>query len=369
MRRIAQSRSDLYAVLSLAFSPPSASLLPTARRGFLGGVAAKAWEELRLPEEAAEFEELKGYLEDTKSLDADEAFRRLAAQYTVLFDVPGRYRVQPYESLYRRRDGEVMGHCATAVIGFYQNEGLQLSPDFKDLPDHLAAEMEFMTYLCTQESEAWGAARLEDVTDWRAKQRRFLEQHVLQWVPEFCRQVTRAASAPFYVCMANLARVFITWERDNVVAPHATAPSGSTAAPRTVRVAQRCTLCEACVLACSRGALESRRLENRVALLLQDARCDGCGRCIDICPEGAITAHDVNERDGRHDNVLARADVGFCQRCQAPLGPIPLLLKTMSSLEKAGLGRQSVFLCQQCRADKLSSSLADSLSTVDSTVS
>jgi len=47
-------------------------------------------------------------------------------------------------------------------------------------------------------------------------QRMFLEQHLLCWLPEFCNVVMTQAEIPFYREMAELAKNYMEFERQNI---------------------------------------------------------------------------------------------------------------------------------------------------------
>jgi DMSO reductase family type II enzyme chaperone len=55
----------------------------------------------------------------------------------------------PYESFYGA-DEERLAVMA-AVTDFYERCGVELSDDFRDMPDYIATELEFMHYLCIQQ--------------------------------------------------------------------------------------------------------------------------------------------------------------------------------------------------------------------------
>jgi UDP-glucose 4-epimerase len=54
----------------------------------------------------------------------------------------------------------------------------------------------------------------------------------------------------------------------------------------SVVVNDRCTLCEACVIACYGGETVIKMGPLKAEI---DERCIGCGRCIPVCPEGALS--------------------------------------------------------------------------------
>lgn len=88
-------------------------------------------------------------------IDDDQKLRNFAVGYNRLFFGPGHVLVPPYESVHMSANGLVMGQAAVDVSRKYREEGLAISPDFKNLPDHVVVELEFMAHLCIHEVEAW----------------------------------------------------------------------------------------------------------------------------------------------------------------------------------------------------------------------
>lgn len=358
MKATAQVRSDLYAALALAFSPPEPSLVLAGAGNYLVRAVTGVWNELSLPEMQGELAALVMTLEDISYANEGAALQTLAAQYTATFDAPGRSRVHPYESIYRDPDGQVMGACTTTVMDCYRKEGLRLAPDFRDLPDHIAAELEFMAYLCTQEAEAWEEARWEDAMKWHLKQRAFLEEHLLQWASAFCRRLASVASSPYYLCAASITQRFLAGEYESILATRR--PADDRQPPRRrASTSEGCVLCAACVVACAPDALTVRPEGAELVLLLDEARCNGCGHCVTACPEGAITLKELaDEAPPDSCLTLVRVKQGVCAGCKTPLGPLPLLQKIMHSLEQAGQNMAPVaLLCPQCKAERLTSSV------------
>ena len=93
---------------------------------------------------------------------------------------------------------------------------MTISPDFTGLPDHISVELEFMQKLA--ETEAGMRAQGKDKkADWCLDvQKKFINEHLNNWVPDFCNEVIKKADLPFYVAMATLTRDFLEFDRENV---------------------------------------------------------------------------------------------------------------------------------------------------------
>lgn len=108
-------------------------------------------------------------------------------EYVRLFRFGGQVPCPPYESFYRTEDKVLMSDYAVDVQSRMRAFGVEVSDDFKDLPEHISVELEYLRYLYVLgEDEA-----LEEAAS-------FLEDHLLQWVPEFCECVRENSRVPFY---------------------------------------------------------------------------------------------------------------------------------------------------------------------------
>jgi len=211
---VAQVRGEVYKLLALCFYEPTRELtkdiaqgsLASALSNLLEGLEATGWEE--------SVAAIAGSHRQPDRLDAELLYSTLKEEYTRLFIGPGHLPVPPYESVYRQdvselERGLVMGRSTVDVQRRYTEAGLQLSPDFTDLPDHIAVEMEFMCFLCAKEAEAWQAGDGEAAVRYQILQRAFLGEHLTKWVPAFCQAVIQAAQVEFYRGLARLTQAYI----------------------------------------------------------------------------------------------------------------------------------------------------------------
>jgi TorA maturation chaperone TorD len=125
----------------------------------------------------------------------------LLIDYTQLFLGPVEPVAQPYECAWRRDDG-LMHDAAGELSALYGEAGFAMDEGFHDLPDHVAAELEFL-YLLIH----CGATDLE---------RRFLEQHLGTWVAPFTHAVDAGARSDFYRILAGLTGRFIRMETERL---------------------------------------------------------------------------------------------------------------------------------------------------------
>ena len=69
-----------------------------------------------------------------------------------------------------------------------------------------------MQELAKQEAQAWEKKGRDGARHCLKTQKRFLEEHLVPWVPHFCDEVIKNAEVSFYRELAKLTRSFIEFE-------------------------------------------------------------------------------------------------------------------------------------------------------------
>ncbi len=133
----------------------------------------------------------------------------LRVDFAKLFVGPFQLLAAPYGSVYLDKGRSLMGNSTLDVENRYREEGLDIAKDFKDAPDHIIAELEFMYYLIFREIEAFSNSNLETAIGFIEKQKCFLESHLLVWVPEFTARIIENAGTLFYQNLAKATQSFL----------------------------------------------------------------------------------------------------------------------------------------------------------------
>ncbi|MBF0234118.1 MAG: molecular chaperone TorD family protein [Desulfamplus sp.] len=159
--------------------------------------------EQTLPSVEAEINKLKETLENISDL------KQLQIDYTRIFIGPYTMLAPPYESVYRKGEGQLMGNSSIAVLELYKKAGLDLSEDYHDAPDHVSTELEFV-YLLLGKIEAF--KQLEETDNeilYKNLLKSLLEDHLFHWMPEFTYRLKEKASCDFYSALAHLTEKMI----------------------------------------------------------------------------------------------------------------------------------------------------------------
>jgi TorA maturation chaperone TorD len=145
-------------------------------------------------------------MEEEISIYSDED---LLVDYSKLFVGPFEIKSPPYGSVYIEKDRKVMGNSTMEVMELYREAGLAISNDFKELPDHIAVELEFMYYLVFKEIEAFEESEMDTVFNYIKMQQAFLDRFLRQWVAPFCEKIKEGTDNKFYLALADCVSAFI----------------------------------------------------------------------------------------------------------------------------------------------------------------
>jgi len=160
-------------------------------------------------------------LEDPQRLE-DEGWVKMAdmiaVEFTSLFSAPGKHYLPPYESFYVNelrveqvedvdcgtsfQEGSWKGfigqRSTSEVRALYEAAGLEMSPEFHDLPDHISAELDFLAHLASRQVGALERGLLEVAADYARQGDDFRSYHLDRWCPTFLGCVKANPVSHFY---------------------------------------------------------------------------------------------------------------------------------------------------------------------------
>ena len=143
---------------------------------------------------------------------AAEGYDGLLLDYTRLFLGPNHIIAKPYGSVWLEDASTVMGESTMEALEFYREGGFDISADFREVPDHVAVELEFLYLLIYRENEALRNADAGALRAKAALRKRFLTKHLGRWIGPFTAAVIAGAQSNFYRRLATLSDGFITME-------------------------------------------------------------------------------------------------------------------------------------------------------------
>ncbi|MBW6517972.1 MAG: molecular chaperone TorD family protein [ANME-2 cluster archaeon] len=138
--------------------------------------------------------------------DVGTVYEKLHEEFTTLFIGPGRLPAPPYESMYR--DNKMRGPSLLELKQFYREAGVE-SNDYSEPEDNIAFELRFMNYL--------GEKLLhENDNTYLELQQRFIDEHLLKWVPDFCDELFASDKSDFYQGIAKFTKGFLLFDRQTL---------------------------------------------------------------------------------------------------------------------------------------------------------
>lgn len=196
-------RQSTYQLLQQIFTFPEVDFMTLLQEGMLLETLQTITQQLQLEDKILqEFQAEVMEQLDSMKVAPEGCLEQLQIDYTRLFisAYPGAV-VSPYARVHLeegpglQKDPEV----------FWQRAGVELTPNWRELPDHVVVELGFM---------AWLINRKNETTDLKyvSLEGEFMQQHLSYWFPRFLHLVEAEAGTPFYRLMAKFARGFMDYE-------------------------------------------------------------------------------------------------------------------------------------------------------------
>lgn len=126
-----------------------------------------------------------------------------------LFGHSVRSTCPPYELEYGRSEVFQQSQSLADIVGFYAAFGLSPTGPLAERPDHVVAQLEFLSMAALRESSAIQSDRLDAAGVCRNAQRAFLRDHAATWMPAFFARVLRESAGSFFDAAATLGRALI----------------------------------------------------------------------------------------------------------------------------------------------------------------
>lgn len=201
------ARSAIYKYLSLAIDYPVGENAESLSSGVFFTETAAYLEKL-----PAAYQPLTGELSLLQEeLSGFAQLEDLQVTYTSHFDLAvNRESSSLYETaaVIPTAKAEKTAAFLADLESLYDRQGIALSD--RDMPDHLATELEFMHFLCSRR-------QAEQQAD-------FLERHLVNWVPQLAQSLLKQETVPFYARLVMLIGHFVETDREHI-SPALTATS------------------------------------------------------------------------------------------------------------------------------------------------
>jgi TorA maturation chaperone TorD len=205
----ALARGVLYDVLALSLRRPTPELLESVDHPDLLEAVADAAAYLdglspspRLLAAAAAFAEA------LRDPDLDSIQRA----HDRLFGHTARGKVPPYETEYGGVDLFRQEQDLADVRGFYRAFGLHVPSALHERSDHIAAELEFLSFLTCKEAHDILEDLADDLEAVQRTQRSFLRDHAGKFARSFGRLVKQEAGHALFEALGELCSELVLWD-------------------------------------------------------------------------------------------------------------------------------------------------------------
>ncbi len=191
------ARSTIYKYLSLAIDYPTGETAEILSSGALFTELSAQVQKL-----STDFQPLTEKLSPLEEeLNNFEILEDIQVVYTRFFDMAIK---KPSFSLYETAnamatsEAEKTAAFLAELENLYAREGITLSD--RDMPDHLATELEFMHFLCANN-------KVDQQAD-------FLKYHLNNWLPQLAQSFLKHETIPFYSQLIMFIAHFVETDQD-----------------------------------------------------------------------------------------------------------------------------------------------------------
>jgi len=194
-------RQALYRFLALLFLYPDKALLSDIQNG-----AKELLDSDHLWKDQVFAEKLMALTMFFDHFNLDDR-KVIVDEYNRLFLI--KPKAPPYESSYIKMSGQSEGMIAADISAAYSRAGLLVNPEINELPDHIAVELEFMSFLCEKEQLAILEGNEEEALSAQKEQQNFIHKHLARWFPKFSKKTLSETKQRLYEILIQTTFVFL----------------------------------------------------------------------------------------------------------------------------------------------------------------
>lgn len=141
----------------------------------------------------------------------------LLVEYSALFLGPFTVPAQPYGSVYLEKERLLMGESTMDVQRIYAEAGVKYEESGP--PDHIAIELEFMSFLEGKIAQAMGEENRALIADFAEIRGRFFRKLLAPWAPLMGQTIVEYAELDFYRALGDCLIAFFAAEKQRLAAP------------------------------------------------------------------------------------------------------------------------------------------------------
>ncbi|HIJ90162.1 MAG: molecular chaperone TorD family protein [Desulfobulbaceae bacterium] len=207
LMQAAQRQSDAYRLLAACFYQPDREMFVEEN---LCANLAGLMQEISLPAVGEACRRMAQSL-------AKNSQEELLVEYSGLFLGPFGAPAHPYGSVYLEQGRKLMGDSTMEVLQLYAESGVKHEGD--EPPDHIAIELEFMSFLEGKIAQAISESNQAGRADFSAIRVRFFNRLLASWAPILGSILKEQATLAFYRDLGECLVGFISAEQQRLQKP------------------------------------------------------------------------------------------------------------------------------------------------------
>lgn len=153
------------------------------------------------------------FLGDLRKLKMNsELLSELTSEYTRLFIGPQKLVAFPWESVYVNENRLLMQESTLTVRAFYSENGFQAKMLHHVADDHIALMLDF---LCKMSERAMSIldGKDEELDKILSVQKQFINNHMLNWIPQYLELMYTDESAKFYPTIIDMTLEYLKCDK------------------------------------------------------------------------------------------------------------------------------------------------------------
>ena len=196
-----ETKATLYSLLAKAMNYPDDKLADAIANGEFAEALAGSLEALGQGSIASDVRQF-GRDMRRKPIKRESLLLELEKDYTWMFFASKPRLAYLFESVYR--EGKLLQDSTFEIAGLYRDAGLVLNEDFRLPPDHIAVELEFLSFLFFKELEGSKKEKQEVAAYARELQAAVVDRHLRLFARNVAERLTQHAKTPFYKTVARV---------------------------------------------------------------------------------------------------------------------------------------------------------------------
>lgn len=153
------------------------------------------------------------------AFSAPDRRTQLAVEYARIFLAAGVYSKSvrtavPYESVFTSEEHMMMAQSRDEVVAWFKEDGFAVDSSLHEPEDHVSFELEYLQVMSERASSFAADGNDKALLDNVARQRSFINAHLLNWLPLLAQAVRDYATLTFYTGLIDVAIGTLAQARD-----------------------------------------------------------------------------------------------------------------------------------------------------------